>query len=295
MSWLSPRGYALGRMLRRIGAQPLAFAFSVFAAGGALFVPVLCAAVAVQHWPLPLRLAVEPEISVFVTPGTVGTDIKSLTGRLSALPSVAEVRLVPRDVALAELTSRGGTENAASELKINPLPDVLVARLREGTSADAIDEFAAGIRKWPRVDAVAADVAWYRKWTQWRRLVFAATIALAGIGVVVLFWVIVSAVRLQAAADRDEVRVLQLVGADARFVRRPYVYLGAATTGLAMALAAGAAAAVIRALGPEITALASLYGTSLKWGQPSMAYFGLVVAGSAVIGGAVAALGVRHR
>lgn len=294
----APRRYALGRMTRRIAARPLTFLFSVGAAAAALFVPMLCAAIAVQLWPLPIRLAIEPEVSVFVVPGTGGADVKSLMARLNGLPGVVDVRLVPRDEALAELTARNGLGSAAgvvAELKSNPLPDVLIARLRDGISAETVDEIAAGVRKWNRVDAVAADSGWYRKWSHWRRLLVVAATALVAITTAVLIWVVVSAVRLQAAADRDEVRTLLLVGADSGFLRRPYAYLGAATTALAMAIALALAALAIQALAPQVAALSALYGLDLKWGQPPLAYFGLSVLGAALAGGATAACGVRLR
>jgi cell division transport system permease protein len=297
MGW-APRRYALGRMMSRIAARPITFAFSVLAAAAALVVPVLCAALAAQLWSAPLRLAVEPEISVFIAPGTGGAEIKALMGKLHVLPAITSAALVPRETALAELTARSGLERAAgavAELKTNPLPDVLIARLRNGTSADAIDELAAGVRKWNRIDAVVADTGWYRKWSLWRQLFYVAACTMAAIAALLLVWVVASAVRLQVAADGNEVRTLLMVGADERFLRRPYVYLGAATTGLAMAVASATAALVTDAAAPKIAALSALYKLDLAWGRTPWTMFALAVLVAAVLGGAIAAWGVPRQ
>lgn len=292
MNTWAPRRYALGRTARRIARRPFTFLFSVGAAAAALVVPVLCAAIAAQHWPLGLRLAVEPEISVFVV-GAGDADMKALIARLRSLPAVVDTRLVPRDAALAALTARSGVAGAVAELKVNPLPDVVIARLRDGTGAETVDEIAASVRKWGRVDAVASDTGWYRKWAQWRRLLGVAATALAAVGTVLLVWVVVGAVRLQAAADREELRTLRLVGADARFLRRPYVYLGAVTAALAMTIALGLSALAIYSLAPAVSALSALYELDLAWGQPPLAFFALALAGAAIAGGFIAAWGVR--
>lgn len=299
MSWLAPRQYAVNRMLRRIAERPFIFVFSVIAAAAALVVPLI---VALLLWNVPAArtldahaLDLRAEFSVFVAPGTSSSEVKALQSKLQGLPAASEVHLVSRDEALATLAARETTANAASAitaLKNNPLPDVLIVHLHAGADPEAIDAAASTVRKWPRVDAVAAEVSWWRKWTLLRRALMAGLTGVVGITIVLLAWVILSAVRIQAAADRDELRVLQLVGAEARFARRPYVYLGALTLGLAAALAACGLLLTLGAAAPVLVSLAAQYGLENPLRVPPPGAIVMVVSGVALLGGVIAALGV---
>jgi cell division transport system permease protein len=303
MSGLAPHRYAIGRMLRRIAARPLTFVFSVLAAAAALL-PALAGALLAWNLPAARTLDARPldlpaEFSVFVAPGTPSAEVKAIQTKLQGLPAVDSVRLIARDEALAELMARDRGDGTApattptiTALKSNPLPDVLVVRLQPGTGADRFEEAAAAVRKWPRVDTVAAEVAWWRKWSLWRRAALGLLAAAGGIALALLAWVTVSAVRLHAAADRTELRVLHMVGATPRFARRPYVYLGAVTLGLAAALAAAGVGFALHAAGPLLAALAAQYGLDHALRVPPPGPVAAVITGIALFGGTIAALGV---
>ncbi len=284
------RRYALQQVGQRMSARPLTFVFSILAAAAALLTPVLCALIAQQPW--PLQLAVAPELSVFVELDTRASELKALTSKLEQLDAARQVRLVPRDEALAGLMAREGLGKAPA-FKVNPLPDVLIVELRKDIRAETIDELAGQIRKWSHVDAVVADTAWYRKWLHWRALGLGVASAVAAIAAVLLIWVVAIAVRLQATADRDEMQILALVGADARFMRRPYVYLGALTVMLAMGLAIATAHTLMQLATPHLAALLAQYQLTLNWSAPSAVLVLSLLAGAGVSGGLIATLGVR--
>lgn len=259
MNFWSPRAYALRRSLRLLAQRPGILMLAVVLCAVALMLPLLAATLAVGARSLGAGISVAPELSVFLSPAANAQDVKGLQARVEAVPGVVQVRHIPREAALAELAERSGL-GALRELKSNPLPDVLVVALAAGVSPATVDAVAAAIRKLPRVDSVQFDSAWYRKLVQIGRIALIVSAIVGGMLLVLVAVVTIGAVRLLATASSEETRVLRMVGADEGFIARPYVYIGGAVLALAAALAAGAVAAVLRLLNPELSELARLYG-----------------------------------
>jgi cell division transport system permease protein len=117
---------------------------------------------------------------------------------------------------------------AARGLDRNPFPASLEVRLNDATDADgpAVDSLAAALASAPGV----ADVRYDRRWLS--RL-NAAIRFVRGIGLLVVIMLAVAAsltvanvVRLAAYARRDEIEIMQLVGAPLGYIRGPFVTEG---------------------------------------------------------------------
>lgn len=289
--WATQR-FAWAQMRARIGAHPLAFLTSVMAAAAAFFVPVLAATL--PRAALDLRALVAPamELNVFVAVGTAGPDVRALNQRLAALPEVANVTLIGRDAALAQLTETtdGRAAAAIAELKSNPLPDVLVAKVRVGVTPAALDAAVADIRQWPRVDSVAADMGWYRKAIAWGDLGRSAAIVIGSVGLWLILWTLIGAVRRLAHQPREEAEVLTLVGADPVVMRRPYAYLGGVTLASGMVVSLGAVSLTNVWLAPQLATLSTLYGQALPWVMPPVQVLLGLVLGAGLAGTALASV-----
>lgn len=260
MSFWSPRAYALRRSLRLLAQRPGTLLLAIVLCAVALTLPLLAATLAVGARPLAAGTSVAPELSVFLSPAANPHEVKGLQARIEAVPGVMQVRHVSREAALAELAERSGLSAPLRELKTNPLPDVFVVALASAAAPATVDAAAAAIRKLPQVDSVQVDSAWYRKLVGIGRIALLGSAIVGGMLLVLVAAVVIGAVRLLATASSEEIRVLQMVGADEGFIARPYVYVGGATLALAAALAVGAVAVVLRLLNPELAGLARLYG-----------------------------------
>ncbi len=91
----------------------------------------------------------------------------------------------------------------------------------------------------------------------------------AGVAVVVLATVF-NTVRMQALSQREEITVARLVGATESFVRRPFLYLGAVTVGIAGILAICACLLALALLNNAVQELARSYGSAFTLQLPSM-------------------------
>ncbi len=287
MSAVSDRLYALRQALRVIAQQPGRFYLSVVIAGAALALPLLVAALALAALPAWKAAKVGPEISVFVKIGTAPREVEALRARLTAASDVTDVRLIPRDQAFAELSKRSGLAAGAAETRSNPLPDTLVARFTFTVDPAAIDRAAVDIRQWSGVDAVQSEIGWYRRLSALRQAGLAVAVGLIVLVALLIVTALLGAAQMTLQLRPDEIRLLQLVGARPRFVRRPYAYVGALTLATGAALAIGIAWITLELLGRRAGALASVLSTA---GVPPWFPLALVL-GATLLGGAVGAIG----
>jgi cell division transport system permease protein len=175
----------------------------------------------------------------------------------------------------------------------NPLPASYEVRLRTGTDT-AVDALVVKMRQLPGI----ADVRYDRQWLS--RLVGAVNV-IRGLGYALGILLALAAaltvanvVRLALHARRDEIEIMQLVGAPQMYIRGPFVMEGTLQGGLGavIALAAlgiGFLAIRARYLGP----LAEMINLSSVRFLPLELCLWLVLGGMAVgcLGGALAAAG----
>jgi cell division transport system permease protein len=220
-----------------------------------------------------------PEAVVFVTRGTDSAAVTALRHRVQALDGVSAVRWIARDAAWAEIASRSSLP--ANEARTNPLPDVLVVRMRFGARSEELEQVTTDIGKLPRVDSVQTDLGWYRRLGKWLELVRGLVWATGAGAVALAGAILVGAARLFAAAAPEDLRALRLMGAEPWFIRRPFAYLGALIFLTGASLATGIAFAGFQFVSPAVSELAADYGLQwLPWWPPGTA----IAAGIAVLG-----------
>jgi cell division transport system permease protein len=256
MSAVSDRFHAIRDALRLIAQQPGRFYVAVFVSGAALALPLLAAALAYAALPAWNSAQIGPEVSVFVKLGASPRDLEALRARLAAKDAVRDVRLIPRDQAFAELNKSSALSTTPIEGRSNPLPDTLVARFAMSVEPATVDRVAAEVRQWNGVDDVEAEIGWFRRLARLRTAGQPVAFGLAGLTGLLVFTALISAALMAVQLRADEVRLLQLVGARPRFVRRPYAYAAALTLATGAALAIGVAWLVLELLVPRAGSLA---------------------------------------
>jgi cell division transport system permease protein len=219
------------------------------------------------------------EVAVFLKQDIDPARAEGIATTLRTRADVAAVTLRTPEQGLASLrdASTGVYADAIAAVGENPLPSVLVVRPRgdERTLAQALQAL-------PETDFVQHDAIWRGRLDRW--LGFGARVvwvlaALLGLGALL---VVGNTVRLDIQSRREEIAVLQSLGATDGFIRRPFLYLGAAyglaAGGLALALL-GAAELALR---EPLRALADSYGSrfALDAIDPLQAGLVLLVAGA---------------
>jgi cell division transport system permease protein len=293
VKFLAAQRYASRRTLAMMRERPLAFILSVLLAAAALTLPLALASVGWAARPVIAQVQPVPEISVFIATRATPRDVDAMKSRIAQLPGVTEVTLRSKETALAQLADKSGFSGPSAELGVNPLPDVLIARLALHVPAEMIEGSAREIRTWPLVDAVRTDLDWYRKVRAFTRVALTATALFGALVVALIALILLGTVRLHAGTRTEEAAVLKLVGATPRFIARPYAYSATATMIIAASIAVAGIYAVHFALRGPVAELTRLYGVTFTLPDPEPMHLLVVILGAAVFGWLVGLIGAR--
>jgi cell division transport system permease protein len=181
-------------------------------------------------------------------------DVDALSGRLQADPRVAKVEFVSKAEALARAQSKPGLNDLAQASDSNPFPASLDVQVRNINDVGAIDALVRGQTVVDPQQPTSYDQGAYQRLQEVLFGIAVAGLAFLGLLGFVAVTVTMNSVKAAIHSRRDEIGIMQLVGASRWMVRGPFVVEGAITGGVSGALAGlgtfGLAAAAI-ALGSE--------------------------------------------
>ncbi|OFW06812.1 MAG: hypothetical protein A3H96_14195 [Acidobacteria bacterium RIFCSPLOWO2_02_FULL_67_36] len=221
-------------------------AASLWRGGGAAFVAVLtiAAGLFVLGFFLVVNANVQrvvgrwsesAELSVYLKDGATADQLRTVDELIARSGLAAHREYVSKQQAGARFKQDfPDLARSSDELDRNPFPASVDVRLRPEarTAGDAIESLAGAIQS---VEGVA-DVRYDRRWLD--RLSAMVTLV-RGIGLAILVVLAVASaltvanvVRLAASARRDEIEIMQLVGAPFGYVRGPFVVEGILQGGL---------------------------------------------------------------
>lgn len=267
IGWLRHQKHAFTAALRRLGAQPVASLLTALAMGVAISLPSGLFLALGNLDRLAGDLPAQPEISVFLDAGASAAQKQAIAERLR-LPDIAEARYVPKDEALAALSSAQDLADITAGLTQNPLPDAWVVR-PQTMSREELVRVAAALGKLPGVAETHLDSQWADRLQAALAIGRTGVWLLAGLFAIALVAISGNAIRAQVLARRDEILVSRLIGATDRYIRRPFLYVGA-LQGLLGGLAAGGVLAIAGGvLRAPVERLAGLYGSAFHLLPPA--------------------------
>jgi cell division transport system permease protein len=245
-------GYALDEAwvsLRRSGRSALVsigtIAIAFVTLGGFLLVSVNVQDV-LDQW---LQAA---EMSIYLHDAATEVDRTDLETYLRSKATVAAVEYVSKERALERFRADfPELRDVTGSLGENPFPSAIEVRLRAEAGDAIADELSKDIAGRPGV----ADIRFDRRWLS--RLVGIVTTAraAAGLAAAILMlgaaFTVAAVVRLSLYARRDELEIMQLVGAPFSYIRGPAIVEGLLLGGI------GAATALV--------VVAALYSTVTQW------------------------------
>ncbi|SDR19806.1 cell division protein FtsX [Pseudoxanthomonas sp. CF385] len=276
--WLDQHLYSFVSSLGRAARRPWATLLTIGVMAIALALPLglWLALQNVGHFAGDVQQS--REIDLFLKPDTPVARAQALALELRGRDDVAGVELRTPDQGMAEFRERSGLGASLDTLEGNPLPSLLIV-VPEGDDARLV----AALQALPETDLLQHDAAWRDRLAGWmgfgRRLAWVLA-ALFGLGALL---VVGNTVRLDIQSRREEIGVLQLLGASDGFIRRPFVYLGAWYGLAAGALALGLLTLAALALREPLATLARSYGSTFALaGLDAVGAVAVVVAATAI-------------
>jgi cell division transport system permease protein len=179
------------------------------------------------------------ELSVYLIDTVTTAERDAVEAALRSDASVAGIEQVSQEAALARFRRdfpelAPATEGAPE----NPFPASLEARLAAPTVNGAtLEKLARRVAAMPGVADVRYDRRWLDRLASVGRFVRWAGLALAAVLILAAALTVTNVVRLALYARRDEVEIMELVGAPMVFIRGPFVCEGIVQGGIGALLA----------------------------------------------------------
>jgi cell division transport system permease protein len=179
-------------------------------------------------------------MSIFLKDDADSSSRETLLAEMGARPGVLSVEFVSKEAALRRFKTdfpELGDVAAAAE---NPFPASIEVRLAaDQRSAGMADAMATELLSRPGVADVRYDGRWLARITAAVTAARVGGLAVAAVLILGAAFTVASVVRLSLEARRDEIDIMQLVGAPAGFIRGPFVAEGALLGGIGAGLALG--------------------------------------------------------
>ena len=262
-AWREQHAYSLVSSLGRFFQRPFATLMTVGVMAVAIALPLGLALGLANVERFSGHVRESREVTVFLKPEVDAGAAQRIVDELRQRPDVAEIRLKTPAEGLAEFRQMSALAGALDALPDNPLPSVLIVLPKDDGTV-----LAEAMKLRPEIDLVQHDAIWRDRLTAW--LGFGARLTgviavLLGLGVLL---VVGNTIRLEIGARREEIGVLQQLGATDGFVRRPFLYLGAWYGAAAGALALGLLALAGLAVQPSLSRLVASYGSQFRLTGP---------------------------
>ncbi len=185
------------------------------------------------------------EMSVYLKDQITPTEKTAVEHVLDA-PVVAAHDYISKDEALARFRKTfGDLSTSVESLGDNPLPASFEVRLRPDTTAQGrIEQLSDSLRQMPGVADVRYDRQWLDRLSSAVSFVRGIGLLLGSVLTIAAALTVANVVRLALYARRDELDIMQLVGAPRSYIRGPFVVEGVLQGGIGalaslVALAAG--------------------------------------------------------
>jgi len=234
------------------------------------------------------------ELSVYLADDVADEERRAIEDALAVGDLVSAHEYVSKNDALARFKETfGDLATAIDTLGDNPLPASIEVRLRAGAGTGAaVDELGSRVRTLAGVVDVRYDRQWLDRLLSAVAIVRGVGLTLGGLLTLAAALTVANVVRLALWARRDELDIMQLVGAPEVYVRGPFVMEGVLQGGIGALLALiGLGTAFLALRARYLVPLAAAIGVpSIGFLRPGVCAL-LVAGGMAVgcIGGIVAA------
>ncbi len=174
------------------------------------------------------RLGGDVEISAYIDDAASPAAVASLGERLERVPEIDGVRFVSKAEALETFRKQNPEDvPLLAELDENPFPASYEVRLAPAhRDVETVKRLAAELAGDPAVEEVEYGEDWISRFSAFLGLLQAGGFALSVMLVIAVVFVVSNTIKLAVFARRDELEIMQLVGATNIFIRVPYLIEG---------------------------------------------------------------------
>lgn len=226
MYWVRHLQQALAS-LGELWRTPLSSMLSIAVIGVCLSMPAVLQLAYKNVERLTDSIQSNSQISVYLKQEVTQAQASDWQFQLQAQESIADTEFVHRDIGLQQLQARAGFGSALSLLNDNPLPHVIVVQLDSAwQSASEAQQVLNQLSSSELVEQAKLDLEWLERLDALRAMFSQSALFLIVLLVAAVVLIISNTLRLNILSKRDEIEVMKLLGASARFIQRPFLYTG---------------------------------------------------------------------
>lgn len=240
------------------------------------------------------KLKESPQITVYLETGADTGDTEAVKNLLEKDRRIQKSEFVSKQKGLQELQTSMGGQDLVSMLDENPLPDVFIVTPDPATPPAAMQALQKDLAALPMVEDAKLDTEWMQTLYQindFAHKVFWFLAVTLGVAFVLVAH---NTIRLQILSRKEEIEITKLLGAPASFIRRPFLYLAAWQSVLAVAVSLGLCAWLVNLSKPLVNQIFKPYGLNIEWRFFYVWEVLLVLAAVAALGIAGAWLATRR-
>jgi cell division transport system permease protein len=167
------------------------------------------------------------EVVADLKDNTSQAEVEAIQRRIGALPEVASVDYVSRELALErfrETLEAQGEEDLTQYLDANPLHASLEVKLQDPTT---FGQVISRLNAESAVETVKDIENLVERVNTVTGILRTAGAVVLGIIALIVLFIVVNTIRLAVLARADEIEIMRLVGASDAFIRWPFVFEGA--------------------------------------------------------------------
>lgn len=170
--------------------------------------------------------------------------LKALRQRLTETGEFREIAYVPREKATERFKKQMASyapDLLADADFSNPFPASFRLVLKGGVASDAevkkLEALAADVQRMAGVEDVSYGQSWLKNYSAFVSTFYASSGVMALVLIAGSLFVVGNSIRSSIAARREEIEILELVGATSAMIRRPFVIEGLTMGALASSVA----------------------------------------------------------
>lgn len=236
------------------------------------------------------------QLTVYYKIDTSEERLNVLQAKLTNTAGVAETRFISAKEGLAEFRQQEGMERVLEGLPHNPLPaaSVVIPTVQLQTQAQ-LQKLQQRIQTFDGVDSVQMDAQWIYRLQAILNVVNQVANLIIVILAIAVVLIISNTLRLSIQNNREELRVLKLIGASQPYILRPFLYSGIIYGLLAALLALILGNLCIAIVSSSVRQLAAQYDMSWSLSHINTKESVIITMGSVLLGWLAARISVSSQ
>ncbi len=215
--------FSLGRLWR----QPVASLMTITVIGIALVLPAGLFVLSENMSSLSNRWDSASQITLFLQKDVNPQLAQQLSNKLKSWPEIEQVHYQSAQQSLEEFRQLSGLGDVLDSLPTNPLPAIIIVEPADDNIDKAtISHLVERLNSLSSVEQAKLDLEWLQRFRSINKMVQRGVTILAILLSLSVVLAIGNTIRLAILSREAEIRVMKLVGATDRFIRRPFLYTG---------------------------------------------------------------------